>query len=63
MLLAEPEGQPQPVVRVLGELLGHPAPQQGVGVGDVVAGGYVQGHDLERGPWACHSKNGGQVSR
>jgi hypothetical protein len=48
-LLVQPEREPEAVRWVIRELLRGSATQKGVGVGDLVAGRDVQGHDLKRG--------------
>ena len=47
-LLAQSDGQAQPPVRLLLQFLRHPAAQQGMREGDVVASGHGQFDDLER---------------
>ena len=48
LALAQPDRQPQAALRVLRELVGGPAAQERVGVGDVGAGRDVEADDLER---------------
>jgi len=62
-LLAQPDGKTQPVVWLLGQILGCAAPQQGESVGHLIPGRDVQRNDLERSAPACHWKTGGQVAR
>jgi len=62
-LLAQADGEPQPLLWAALELLGRAAPPQRERERNVRAGRDLQRLDLERAPQACQSKNPGQVWR